>query len=61
MKPLPSEYKILREIYDSYYEAFANYKKEERSTKIYVPVDLLKLQNDYGLTQIQYLAGYITI
>jgi hypothetical protein len=43
MKPLPSDYKILREIYDAYYETFSDYKKEDRSTKIYVPVDLASI------------------
>jgi len=40
MKHLPSDYKILSEIYNRYYEEFNNYFEGSRSTKIFVPIDL---------------------
>ena len=46
MKRLPSDYKILSEIYNRYYEDFNNYLEGSRSTKIFVPVDLKVIAHD---------------
>lgn len=42
MKNIPSDYKLLTEIYDRYYEQFKNFNREapERDAKIYVPIDI---------------------
>jgi hypothetical protein len=40
MKPLPSDFKILKEIYNHYYDEFSNHSESERATKIYVPIDI---------------------
>jgi hypothetical protein len=40
MKPLPSDFKILKEIYNQYYDEFSGYTENERATKIYVPMNL---------------------
>lgn len=42
MKDLPSDLKILAEIYERYYEDFKNFSKDalNRDTKVYVPIDV---------------------
>ncbi len=42
MKNIPSDYKLLTEIYERYYEQFKNFSREapERDSKIYVPIDI---------------------
>lgn len=40
MKPLPSDFKILKEIYNQYYDEFAEYAEGSRASKVHVPVDL---------------------
>ena len=39
---IPSDYKLLTEIYKRYYEQFKNFSREapERDSKIYVPIDI---------------------
>jgi hypothetical protein len=42
MHKIPTDHEILYEIYQHYYDEFAQYKKEpgERKTKTYVPIDI---------------------
>jgi len=42
MKHLPSDLKLLTEIYERYYEDFKNFSKDvpNRDTKVYVPIDI---------------------
>jgi hypothetical protein len=42
MKNLPSDLKLLSEIYERYYEDFKNFSKEEptRDCKVYVPINI---------------------
>ncbi len=49
MKNLPTDLEILKKIYADYYNAFVSYSKEEpdRSAKIYVPIDIDKLAEDF--------------
>lgn len=49
MKPLPSDYKILSEIYNRYYDDFTNYTEDKRSSKVFVPIDLNLIANDLGV------------
>ncbi|PHS33622.1 MAG: hypothetical protein COA82_08185 [Alkaliphilus sp.] len=47
MKKLPTNREILRQIYDQYYKSFGEFKKNQelvpRATKIYVPIDVVKI------------------
>ncbi|MGD0585091.1 MAG: hypothetical protein ABSA86_04830 [Oryzomonas sp.] len=47
MKNIPSDYKLLAEIYERYYEQFKKFSREapERETKIYVPIDIVAIAN----------------
>ena len=42
MKNIPSDFKLLTEIYQRYYEQFKNFSREapEREARIYVPIDI---------------------
>jgi hypothetical protein len=48
MKKLPTDLKILKAIYEKYYEEFANYSKGkiERATKILVPIDIKAISSE---------------
>lgn len=50
-KPLPTDYRILNEIYERYYDEFASYSKDEkraqmRQAKILVPIDIEAISSD---------------
>ena len=51
MKWPPTDLEILEEIYRRYYAAFAEYSKESqnRSTKVYVPIDINQLAEHFGI------------
>ena len=51
MKWPPTDLKILEEIYRRYYTAFVNYseKSKNRSTKQYVPIDMMQLAEHFGI------------
>lgn len=44
---IPSDYKLLTEIYERYYEQFKGFSREapERDSKIYVPIDIRAIAN----------------
>lgn len=48
MRILPTDLKILNAIYDRYYDTYASFseKKSNRSSKIYVPIDIEQIAKD---------------
>ncbi len=53
MKHLPTDLRILDEIYNSYYDTFAAYSKQdqERRSKIYVPIDISQLSKNLSVDE----------
>jgi hypothetical protein len=51
MKRLPTDLKLLDTIYRTYYDAFASYsdKSPNRSSKIYVPIDIEHIARQFNL------------
>lgn len=49
MKAIPTDLEILNTIYEQYYDAYASYSdaKPNRTTKVYVPIDLQKLASEF--------------
>ena len=52
-KQIPADLRILSAIYRRYYGVFAKYSKGDmdRSTKIYVPIDIQQIANDLGVDE----------
>lgn len=49
MKPLPSDYKILKEIYERYFDEFSNFSNGGRSNKIHMPIDIDMIAKDLNV------------
>jgi len=51
MKKLPTDRNILKKIYYSYYGIFNDFERvsKTRSSKIYVPIDIEKISNDFNV------------
>lgn len=51
MKKLPTDRSILKKIYNSYYDVFKDFEidSKTRSSKIYVPIDIEKISNDFNV------------
>jgi len=51
MKRLPTDLKILDNIYNRYYQSFAAYSNGDkgRSDKVYIPVDIKKIAEDLNV------------
>jgi len=49
MRKIPTDLQVLQEIYDRYYHRFAAFSKDspDRSTKVFVPVDLTELASHF--------------
>lgn len=47
MKP-PTDLEILEKIYDDYYSTFASYVKGERTTKIFVPINIISIADHFS-------------
>ena len=60
MKPLPTDIKILKTIYNHYYDEFINFEEGSRSSKVYVPIDIefiskkLKVDGDIVFGRLYY-------
>ncbi len=51
MRRAPTDLKILKRIYEKYYESFASYRDDDgsRDSKIYVPIDIGQLGDEIGI------------
>ncbi|MFW6114292.1 MAG: hypothetical protein ACOC7K_00970 [bacterium] len=46
MKRIPTDLKILETIYERYFAEYCDYSEDERSAKIYVPIDIDSLAHE---------------